>query len=240
MKHCYEAGNAIPLVNTENEDMPEKVQPRLVRNMRLQAFLIYHCLFSVVFITNMGIFISYTIKGYHSQKIALVTVFLAFTLSFEQDNFKRIKMIHRPIEELAIERGKYVENILWLSNVHYIESHPSSTKCATDLITGLVVFFPTRLKPPASVLQLHIMPPAAINMVKQDLALPSHIIPGPSASETPHAAPSSSTTTTVQEEAIRGPAADFHNGLSTSPGAGLLGPGADFPETDILVKRRPY
>ncbi|KAG7445760.1 uncharacterized protein BT62DRAFT_1006787 [Guyanagaster necrorhizus] len=58
----------------EDEEMPEKVQPRLVRNMRLQAFSIYRRLFSAVFITNMGIFISYAIKGYHSQKIALVTV----------------------------------------------------------------------------------------------------------------------------------------------------------------------
>ncbi|KAK0441585.1 hypothetical protein EV421DRAFT_629180 [Armillaria borealis] len=58
----------------EDEAMPDKVQPRPVRNMRLQAFSIYRRLFSVVFITNMGIFISYAIRGYHSQKIALVTV----------------------------------------------------------------------------------------------------------------------------------------------------------------------
>ncbi|KAK0202003.1 hypothetical protein DFS33DRAFT_1038456 [Desarmillaria ectypa] len=58
----------------EDDEQPDKIQPRLVRNMRLQAFSIYRRLFSVVFITNMGIFISYAIRGYHSQKIALVTV----------------------------------------------------------------------------------------------------------------------------------------------------------------------
>ncbi|KAK0202004.1 hypothetical protein DFS33DRAFT_1038634 [Desarmillaria ectypa] len=58
----------------EEDEMPEKIQPRLVRNLRLQAFSIYRRLFSIVFLTNMGIFISYAIHGYHSQKIALVTV----------------------------------------------------------------------------------------------------------------------------------------------------------------------
>ncbi|KAG7445759.1 uncharacterized protein BT62DRAFT_178192 [Guyanagaster necrorhizus] len=58
----------------EEDEMPEKTQPRLVRNLRLQAFSIYRRLFSVVFLTNIGIFISYTIRGYHSQKIALVAV----------------------------------------------------------------------------------------------------------------------------------------------------------------------
>ncbi|KAK0482251.1 hypothetical protein IW261DRAFT_1467023 [Armillaria novae-zelandiae] len=58
----------------ENDEMPEKVQPRLVRNLRLQAFSIYRRFFSVVFITNMGIFISYAIRGYNSQKVALLAV----------------------------------------------------------------------------------------------------------------------------------------------------------------------
>ncbi|KAK0464260.1 uncharacterized protein EV420DRAFT_1263808 [Desarmillaria tabescens] len=58
----------------EEDEMPEKIQPRLVRNLRLQAFSIYRRLFSVVFLTNMGIFISYAIRGHHSQKIALVAV----------------------------------------------------------------------------------------------------------------------------------------------------------------------
>lgn len=65
---------AVPWDGYEDDEMPEKVQPRLVRNARLQAFSIYRRLFSVVFITNMGVFISYAIRGYHSQKIALVTV----------------------------------------------------------------------------------------------------------------------------------------------------------------------
>ncbi|KAK0487652.1 hypothetical protein IW261DRAFT_632549 [Armillaria novae-zelandiae] len=65
---------ANPWDGYEEDEMPEKVQPRLVRNARLQAFSIYRRLFSVVFITNMGIFIAYAIRGYHSQKIALVTV----------------------------------------------------------------------------------------------------------------------------------------------------------------------
>ncbi|KAG7446907.1 uncharacterized protein BT62DRAFT_93218 [Guyanagaster necrorhizus] len=58
----------------ENDEVPEKVQPRLVRNLRLKAFSIYRRLFSVVFITNMGIFVSYAIRGYDSQKIALLAV----------------------------------------------------------------------------------------------------------------------------------------------------------------------
>ncbi|KAG7445765.1 uncharacterized protein BT62DRAFT_896397 [Guyanagaster necrorhizus] len=66
------AGN--PWDGYEQDVIPEKVQPRLVRNARLQAFSIYRRLFSVAFITNMGVFVSYAIRGYHSQKIALVTV----------------------------------------------------------------------------------------------------------------------------------------------------------------------
>lgn len=58
----------------EEDEMPEKKQPRLVRNLRMQAFSIYRRLFSIVFLTNIGIFISYAIRGYHSQKIALVAV----------------------------------------------------------------------------------------------------------------------------------------------------------------------
>ncbi|KAK0207191.1 hypothetical protein IW262DRAFT_1469762 [Armillaria fumosa] len=41
----------------ENDEMPEKMQPRL------QAFSIYRRLFSSVFVMNMGIFISYAIRG---------------------------------------------------------------------------------------------------------------------------------------------------------------------------------
>ncbi|KAK0187839.1 hypothetical protein F5146DRAFT_1060955 [Armillaria mellea] len=63
----------------QEDEMPEKKQPRLARNLRLQAFSIYRRLFSVVFLTNMGIFISYAIRGYRSQKIALVVVANIFT-----------------------------------------------------------------------------------------------------------------------------------------------------------------
>ncbi|SJL07723.1 related to non-ribosomal peptide synthetase [Armillaria ostoyae] len=74
IKESVDEKAGTPWDSYEDDEMPEKVQPRLVRNARLQAFSIYRRLFSVVFITNMGVFISYAIRGYHSQKIALVTV----------------------------------------------------------------------------------------------------------------------------------------------------------------------
>ncbi|KAK0501094.1 hypothetical protein EDD18DRAFT_1435530 [Armillaria luteobubalina] len=52
----------------ENDEMPEKMQPRL------QAFSIYRRLFSSVFVMNMGIFISYAIRGGNPLKVALLAV----------------------------------------------------------------------------------------------------------------------------------------------------------------------
>ncbi|KAK0222502.1 hypothetical protein EDD85DRAFT_257759 [Armillaria nabsnona] len=165
----------------------------------------------------------------------ILNIFLAFTLRLEEDSFQRIRRIPYPIEELVIERAKRVENITWLSSDRYIESRASSMKRATNLIAGLVALLPARSQSPASVLPLHIMPPSPeASSVNQDMTLLFHITPTLSASETPHADPTSSTSTAVRKIICTSVTA-FHDDLSTSPGAG-----GDPPETHTLVKRRPY
>ncbi|KAK0246115.1 hypothetical protein EDD85DRAFT_45561 [Armillaria nabsnona] len=58
----------------EENEMPEKTQSRPVRNLRLQIFTVYRRLFSMAFIANMGVFISYVVRGYTSEKVAMVVV----------------------------------------------------------------------------------------------------------------------------------------------------------------------
>ncbi|SJL06044.1 related to non-ribosomal peptide synthetase [Armillaria ostoyae] len=58
----------------EDNEMPEKTQSRPVRNLRLQIFTVYRRLFSVAFIANMAVFISYAVRGYTSEKVAVVVV----------------------------------------------------------------------------------------------------------------------------------------------------------------------
>ncbi|SJL05089.1 related to integral membrane protein TmpA [Armillaria ostoyae] len=58
----------------EDQDVPRKTQSRPVRNLRLQIFTVYRRLFSVAFIINMAIFISYAVREYSSRKVAEVTV----------------------------------------------------------------------------------------------------------------------------------------------------------------------
>ncbi len=58
----------------EENEMPEKTQSRAVRNLRLQIFTVYHRLFSVAFIANMAVFILYAVRGYTSEKVAIVVV----------------------------------------------------------------------------------------------------------------------------------------------------------------------
>ncbi len=56
------------------EDIPEKTQGKVMRDLRHLVFTIYHRLFGVVFITNMAILIALLVYGVNSQRLGLITV----------------------------------------------------------------------------------------------------------------------------------------------------------------------
>ncbi|KAG7439119.1 uncharacterized protein BT62DRAFT_1014359 [Guyanagaster necrorhizus] len=73
-----------PWDSYEEDEMPEETQPHLVRNLRLQAFSIYRRLFSVAFLTDMGIFISYAIRSYQTALVAVANIFFAILMRHER------------------------------------------------------------------------------------------------------------------------------------------------------------
>ncbi|KAF8996772.1 hypothetical protein BDZ89DRAFT_1148873 [Hymenopellis radicata] len=56
------------------EDIPDKTQGKVMRDLRHLVFTIYHRLFGVVFITNMAILIALLAYGVNSQRLGLITV----------------------------------------------------------------------------------------------------------------------------------------------------------------------
>lgn len=58
----------------EDDEIPDKTQGRILRNLRHQIFTLYRRLFSLVFITNMTIFILILIRGADAQQIAQIAV----------------------------------------------------------------------------------------------------------------------------------------------------------------------
>ncbi|KAJ4491453.1 hypothetical protein C8J55DRAFT_540864 [Lentinula edodes] len=77
---------AISWEDFRNDEYSDKKQGRLARNMRFQIFPIYRRLFSVVFITNMAIFIAFCVRGASVPKlgeVAIANLFVA--ILFRQD-----------------------------------------------------------------------------------------------------------------------------------------------------------
>lgn len=67
----------------ENDDIPQKTQGRYIRNLRHRIFTLYRRLFGIVFIINMGIFISLCVKGADAQRlggIVIVNLFCAILM----------------------------------------------------------------------------------------------------------------------------------------------------------------
>ncbi|KAF8996770.1 hypothetical protein BDZ89DRAFT_1148872 [Hymenopellis radicata] len=56
------------------EDIPDKTQGKVMRDLRHLVFTIYHRLFGIVFITNMAILIALLVYGVNSQRLGLITV----------------------------------------------------------------------------------------------------------------------------------------------------------------------
>lgn len=55
--------------------LPQKDQPKHLRNLRHLVFIIYRRLFGLVFVTNMAIFVAFIVKGRaNSQELALIVV----------------------------------------------------------------------------------------------------------------------------------------------------------------------
>ncbi|KZT65795.1 hypothetical protein DAEQUDRAFT_768520 [Daedalea quercina L-15889] len=57
-----------------DDELPDKTQGRLLRNVRFQMLSLYRRLFGIVFFTNLGIFIWYCVKGANANQIATVLV----------------------------------------------------------------------------------------------------------------------------------------------------------------------
>lgn len=58
----------------EDDELPDKTQGKVARNLRHQIFSLYRRLFGVVFVTNLVIFISVVIKGANAQKLGGIVV----------------------------------------------------------------------------------------------------------------------------------------------------------------------
>lgn len=70
---AQEAGNAWD--GYLEDELPEKTQGHFMRNLRHQVFSLYRRLFSVIFITNMAVFIATLVKGgADAQELGLIVV----------------------------------------------------------------------------------------------------------------------------------------------------------------------
>ncbi|KAH9947577.1 hypothetical protein B0H21DRAFT_737879 [Amylocystis lapponica] len=58
----------------KDDPLPEKIHGHFIRNFRFQIFSLYRRLFSVVFITNMAVFIAYCVKGVNSKSLGQTVV----------------------------------------------------------------------------------------------------------------------------------------------------------------------
>ncbi|KAJ6613276.1 nonribosomal peptide synthetase 12 [Mycena sp. CBHHK59/15] len=68
----------------EKDVLPDKLQGRIVRNLRHQVFTLYRRLFGIVFVTNMGIFLTMLVRGgtnaQHLGQITLANLFCAILM----------------------------------------------------------------------------------------------------------------------------------------------------------------
>ncbi|KAK0450555.1 uncharacterized protein EV420DRAFT_739659 [Desarmillaria tabescens] len=100
---------------------------------------------------------------------------LAFNLSVDQDIYKRVRMIPRPIESNVLDRAKRIKNDICLSDARHIQSRISTTARAKGLVTS---FFPLSLMSSNSrtepQLPLHIvMSPRAMTPENRESTMPS-------------------------------------------------------------------
>ncbi|KAG5640248.1 hypothetical protein DXG03_009675 [Asterophora parasitica] len=58
----------------EQDVLPDKTESRPIRNLRHQIFYLYRRLFGIVFLTNLGIFIWYAVKGANAKEVGLVVI----------------------------------------------------------------------------------------------------------------------------------------------------------------------
>jgi len=63
----------------EDDTMPEKTQRRFIRNLRFQIMSLYRRLFGIVFLTNLGVFISYAVRGANAHQLGTVVIANLFT-----------------------------------------------------------------------------------------------------------------------------------------------------------------
>ncbi|CAA7261580.1 unnamed protein product [Cyclocybe aegerita] len=63
-----------PWSGYEDDEIPDKTQGKYVRNLRHQIFSLYRRLFGVVFVTNLGVFVSILIKGANAQQIGTIVI----------------------------------------------------------------------------------------------------------------------------------------------------------------------
>ena len=63
-----------PWSGYEDDALPYKTQGKVARNLRHQIFTLYRRLFGVVFLTNMGVFISVVMRGADAQQIATIVI----------------------------------------------------------------------------------------------------------------------------------------------------------------------
>jgi hypothetical protein len=58
----------------EKDVLPDKLEWKVVRNLRHGFFSLYRRLFGVVFVTNMAIFIALLVEGANAQRLGMITL----------------------------------------------------------------------------------------------------------------------------------------------------------------------
>ncbi|KAJ7095859.1 nonribosomal peptide synthetase 12 [Mycena belliarum] len=58
----------------ENDILPDKMEGKVLRNLRHQIFSLYRRLFGLVFVTNMCIFISILVRGANAERLGMITL----------------------------------------------------------------------------------------------------------------------------------------------------------------------
>lgn len=71
----------------ENDDIPQKTQPKPVRNLRHRIFTLYRRLFGIVFIANMAAFIVICVMGSDAQRIGGIVIVNIFCATLMRQDY---------------------------------------------------------------------------------------------------------------------------------------------------------
>ncbi|KAK0192197.1 hypothetical protein F5146DRAFT_1102252 [Armillaria mellea] len=131
----------------ENDEMPEKVQPRMVRNLRLQAFSIYRRLFSVkvALLAVSNLFIAILMR----QELVINTLFAVACSVPQSWPFWIRKLAARVYHNGGVHSGAAVSGTVWLILLSVQATRElvnnKGTSVATVVLTYIILAFLTSI-----------------------------------------------------------------------------------------------